>query len=77
MITLRKPLGLAVLVVLAISFAGCADRKKSGAQQVKFQKIAGYTDQRGQGKIRVYTFSGEPENGAMSMPMIFSISGSA
>lgn len=58
---IQKTFCIFLLCMLGIFLSGCADKKSSGTEGVTFQKIAGYTDQRGQGRIRVYTFSGEPE----------------
>jgi len=52
----------AILFLMTVGLSGCADKKNdSGTEGVSFRKIGGYTDPRGQGKIRIYLFAGEPE----------------
>ena len=58
----RKALCFVLLFILTVGFAGCADKKSdAGTEGVAFRKIAGFTDPRGQGKIRLFVYSGEPE----------------
>lgn len=51
-----------ILFFMTAGLIGCADKKNdSGTEGVSFRKIAGYTDQRGQGRIRIFLYTGEPE----------------
>ena len=50
-----------VFLLIFFGITGCADKKKSAEDLVTFQKIAGYDDTRGQGRVRIFTFTGEPE----------------
>lgn len=62
MIIKRIALSSAILLLMTANLIGCADKKNdSGTEGVSFQKIGGYTDPRGQGRVRIFLYSGEPE----------------
>ncbi len=49
-------------VVLAAMLTGCVQSKyDKGSEGVTFSRIGGFTEPGGQGKIRLFTYTGEPE----------------
>ncbi len=57
--SINRVLSTVLILFFSVVFTGCAD--KGSEKPITYQKVASFDDPRGQGKIRIYMYSGEPE----------------